>query len=189
MPILHVLAGPNGAGKSTYANRVLIPEWRLPFVNADLIAASHWPDAQAGHAYEAAELAEAIRRRLMAARTSFITETVFSHRSKVELLGDAAVVGYTVRLHVLLVPVEVSVQRVVLRVEQGGHDVPEEKIRQRYERLWSHLGAAVQIADEAVFLDNSSARHPFRQVARFSRGVTVGEPTWPVWSPQALFQL
>ena len=64
MPVLHLLAGPNGAGKSSYVHDVLAPVTHLPFINADVIAAQRWPDTQLEHAYEAARIAERLRREL-----------------------------------------------------------------------------------------------------------------------------
>lgn len=78
-PVFHLLAGPNGSGGSTFVAEVLQPVTHLPFVNADVIAASRWPEAPAEHAYDASRAAADERIRLMAARASFITETVFSH--------------------------------------------------------------------------------------------------------------
>lgn len=186
MPVLHLLAGQNGAGKSTYVRDVLAPATGLPFVNADVIGAARWPDAQAEHAYEAARLAEIERRAKMTAGESFITETVFSHRSKVTLLADAAALGYLVHLHVVIVPVELAVQRVADRVRVGGHDVPEPKIRERHGRLWRFVADAVPIADVAEIFDNSSARHPFRPCATYVHGELTGPPAWPTWAPAAL---
>ena len=186
MPILHLLAGPNGAGKSTYVRDVLIPATGLPFINADLIAAERWPDAQPEHAYEAAQIAEARRRERMAAGESFISETVFSHPSKVALLADASALGYLVHLHVILVPVDLTVQRVAERVRRGGHSVPEDKIRERYDRLWGHLAGAIKIADVTEVLDNSRSRHPFRVCATYAHGVLVGPASWPKWAPDTL---
>ena len=189
MPVLHVLAGPNGAGKSTYVARVLEPGLGLPFINADVIAKQRWPDAVAEHAYEAAELAERQRRALMAQGRSFITETVFSHESKVVLVGDAAALGYLVHLHVVLLPVDVTVQRVRERVRRGEHDVSEDKVRQRYARLWSHVAGATNFADVVDFFDNSRAATPFRLVATMEQGRLVGTPDWPVWTPPELTAL
>ena len=189
MPVLHLLAGPNGAGKSTYVDRVLAPATGLPFVNADLIAAEIWPGHEVEHAYEAAKMAESERRRAMSAGESFISETVFSHESKVALLADASALGYLVHLHVVMVPVDLTVLRVSERVRRGGHEVPEEKIRARYDRLWSHVAVAARLADEAEFFDNSSARSPFRPVARFAHGAPMREPTWPSWVPGPLTSL
>lgn len=181
MPVLHVLAGPNGAGKSTYARDVLIPATHLGFVNADVISAERWPDAQLEHAYDAAQIAEVERRRRMAAGQSFITETVFSHSSKVDMVADASSMGYLVALHVVLVPAELSVQRVSERVRRGGHAVPEAKIRQRYDRLWPLVIEAARVADEAHFFDNSSAKNPFRHCATMIHGSLIGEAAWPIW--------
>lgn len=185
-PVLHLLAGPNGSGKTTFVERVLAPATHLPFVNADVIAAARWPDAPSEHAYDASRAAAAERHRLMDRRASFITETVFSHPSKVELVADAVGLGYVVHLHVMLVPVELSVRRVPERVRRGGHDVPEQKIRERYERLWPLIAAARASADRTAFYDNSRAVDPFRLVATYERGRAIGPAAWPVWAPSDL---
>lgn len=186
MPVLHVLAGPNGSGKTTYVTRILQPVTHLPFVNADVIAAERWPDAQAAHAYDASRAAAAERARLLAEGGSFIAETVFSHPSKLDLVAEASARGYLVQLHVILIPVEVSVKRVAERVRDGGHDVPEQKIRERHARLWELVARARMTADRAEFFDNSSARHPFRRVAAYEHGLLLGEPGWPSWAPEVL---
>lgn len=186
MPILHLLAGPNGSGKSTYVARMLQPLTHLPFINADVIAAERWPDAQAENAYEASRAAAAERAEFMATGRSFITETVFSHESKLELISDAVSMGYIVHLHAILLPVDVTVARVAERVGLGGHDVPEQKIRERYDRLWGLVARARAIADRADFFDNSIAGQPFRLVSRYERGLVIGRPRWPSWTPTEL---
>ena len=163
MPILHLLAGPNGSGKSTFVARALQPASHLQFVNADLIAAD-----------------------LLSRGESFITETVFSHSSKLDLVHEAQRLGYLVHLHAIMLPVDVAVARVFERVQHGGHDVPEPKIRARYDRLWGLIAKARDAADRTDFYDNSSAARPFRAVAEYERGILIGEPTWPSWSPVAL---
>ncbi|MDO9454522.1 AAA family ATPase [Nocardioides sp.] len=185
-PVLHLLAGPNGSGKSTFAERVLVPSTGLPFVNADVIAAREWPGAELEHAYEASRLAAAERGRLLAERSSYVTETVFSHPSKVDLVRAADAAGYLVHLHVTLVPVALSVARVSERVRRGGHDVPEAKIRERHARLWPLVVAAREVADRTTCYDNSRAADPFAEVARFEEGRLVGEAHWPAWTPTEL---
>lgn len=104
-----------------------------------------------------------------------------------ELVRDAKAAGYDIRLHVVVIPVELSVLRVQARVESGGHDVPEDKIRQRHERLWAHVAEAVTVADETILYDNSKAASPLREVARFVDGRLVTEaPAWPTWVPPEL---
>lgn len=188
-PVLHLLAGSNGAGRSTLAQEVLVPRTHLRFVNADLIAAELWPDdrdEQAIRATEVSKLAAQERERLMGQRVSFITETVFSHPSKLDLLRRAQLIGYTVSLHIVLVPEDLAVERVADRVRYGGHTVPEDRIRQRYARLWGLVAQARHQADRADFYDNSSLGRPFRRVATYEYGVQVGQLNWPTWTPSSL---
>jgi predicted ABC-type ATPase len=185
-PVLHLIAGPNGAGKSTLFDLVIGPATGLELVNADVIAADRWPGDAAAHAYDASQLAAERRDELLADRASFITETVFSHESKVELVRAAVGAGYLVTLHVVLVPEALAVARVPNRVEHGGHDVPEEKIRSRYARLWPLIAEAIALVEAAEVYDNTSTSDPFRVVARFERGVPVAKPSWPPWTPKAL---
>lgn len=185
-PVLHLIAGPNGAGKTTFYGTVLGPVTHLDFVNADAIAADRWPGAEVEHAYEAAALAAEDRARRIAARQSFATETVFSHESKVALLRDAVQAGYRVILHVVLIPEELAVARVVDRVANGGHAVPEDKVRARFGRLWRHVRDAIAVVDEARVYDNSRAGEPFRLVASYLNGRVIGSPEWPSWAPPDL---
>jgi predicted ABC-type ATPase len=184
--VLHVLAGPNGAGKSTFVARVLQPVTHLPFVNADQIAAERWPGEELEHAYQASRAAADRRRQMLAAGESFITETVFSHHSKVALVTQAVAFGYLVNLHVILIPADLAVQRVAERVRRGGHDVPEEKIQSRYARLLKLVVDARALADRTTFYDNSLAKAPFRVIATYERGRLVGKANWPAWTPTVL---
>lgn len=183
MPVLHLLAGCNGAGKSTLYERVIGPATGLPFINADLIAKRVFPGDEERQSYEAARLAAAARDSAMGRGDSFVAETVFSHPSKVELVRRAVSLEYAVTLHVVMVPEELAVVRTRLRREQGGHAVPEEKVRARYRRLWSIIEEAVAIAQGTIVYDNAQARRPFKIVARYREGMLVGEPAWPSWSP------
>jgi predicted ABC-type ATPase len=81
---LWVLAGGNGAGKSTFFH-LYLAGYGIPFVNADLIARDLNPEKPEEVSYHAAILADQIREDLIAQRTSFCFETVFSHESKIAL--------------------------------------------------------------------------------------------------------
>src|SRR6267154_3787554 len=182
---LDLVAGPNGAGKSTFVELTLAP--LLPgsfFVNADEIAKQRWPKDPAAHAYDAALLAAETRTKLIELGRSFIAETVFSHPSKLDLIDAAHGAGYTVVLHVVLIPEELAVVRVAYRVQSGGHPVAENKIRERYHRLWTLVAEAITRCDQATVYDNSGVKGP-RIVAQMSDGFTVGSPAWPDWTPQA----
>lgn len=185
-PDLFLLAGPNGAGKSTFHEQVLVATG-LDFINADRIAAQRWPGQEVERAYEAAAEAAALRDRYITNRRSFITETVFSHPSKVELVAEAVEAGYRVHLRVLIVPVDLSVARVSQRVLEGGHDVPEDKIRQRHERLWQHVVGAINLAyDTRVYDSSGQTGQDFVEVARYRYGTLLGKASWPDWVPDEL---
>lgn len=184
MKQLHLVVGPNGSGKTTFVTEFLALE--LPgyvYVNADEIAKARWPADSDAHAYEAAQVAAKTRAYLIAGGRPFIAETVFSHPSKLALLRSARAAGYQVVLHAMLVPEELAVRRVAYRVQAGGHDVPEHKIRERYERLWPLVAQAVSLADRAVLYDNSRRTGPVK-IAEFFGGLPIGAATWPQWAPE-----
>ena len=186
MKRLDLVIGPNGAGKSTFVEFTLAP--LLPgsaFVNADEIAGQRWPDDPAPHAYQAARVAAETRAKLIELGASFIAETVFSHPSKLELIDTAHAADYTIVAHVLLIPQELAVERVRHRVSAGGHHVPEDKIHQRYQRLWGLVGAALSRCDSTTEYDNSGLEGP-RIVAQMNDGFLVGSSAWPAWTPDAL---
>ena len=187
---LDLVVGPNGAGKSTFVNLTLAEALPAgtPFVNADIIAASRWPDAAEEHSYEAAQVAAQTRAALIARGEPLIAETVFSHPSKLELVREAHRCGYYVALHVLLVPMELSIARVAERVRQGGHSVPEDKVRSRYERLWPLVAQAVALCDIATVYDNSHYNGP-RLAAKYQSGLLIGTTHWPIWTPSVLVDL
>jgi predicted ABC-type ATPase len=183
VPVLHLIVGPNGAGKTTFFERLLLPITHLPFINADILARQHWPGDEEAHGHDAAAMAEEMRRQAIARRQSFAAETVFSHPSKLDLLQGAKSAGYLIQMHVILVPEDLSVLRVRLRHRQGGHAVPETKIRERYQRLWSLVERALPIVDEAWIYDNSAPGNPYRLVAQYAHGRLLGSASYPAWSP------
>jgi predicted ABC-type ATPase len=185
-PDLFILAGPNGAGKTTFFVNILAPTG-LDVINADPIAALRWPGAELTHGYAAAEEAAKLREHYLDQRRSFITETVFSHPSKVDLVRRAVRLGYRVHLRVLMVPVDLAIARVEQRTSEGGHAVPETKIIERHARLWSHVSDAIGLAATSRISDSSGQLgRPFIEVARSSFGVSHGEPAWPSWAPSEL---
>jgi predicted ABC-type ATPase len=178
-PIVVALAGPNGAGKTTFYSAHLQPAG-LRFVNADLLARELNIDA-----YEAAELATSIRGELIQQRESFVFETVFSDPvgDKLSFLKDAVVAGYTVLLCFIGTSgPEVSEERVAMRVSQGGHDVPSEKLVNRYPRILANLQAALKKVPHVWVFDNDDLRTPFRLVAVCENGnVTELHRPVPAW--------
>lgn len=182
-PRIYLLAGPNGAGKTTFYEQKLRPRIRAEFINADEVEKQRWPTEQGRHSYEAARLAEERRRELMAQGKSFITETTFSHPSKVQLVEDARRAGYRVELlHIHVRSANISVDRVAGRVRKGGHDVPEEKTRGRHERNQAFIREAAGKVDRTEVYDNSIRYRPHQWVMSLEgeRAVAISNkvPKW-----------
>lgn len=177
-PVLVAVAGPNGAGKSTFYHAHLEPVG-LRFVDADVLARELGLDA-----YAAAGVADALRRAMVRRRESFVFETVFSDPSgeKLAFLMDAAKAGYAVVLCFIgLASAAISETRVAMRVSQGGHDVPTEKLRARFPRTLSNLQAAARQLPHVLVYDNSDLGHPYRLVAEFDHGRCVMRSKLPRW--------
>jgi predicted ABC-type ATPase len=182
-PTMILLAGPNGAGKSTLYRTRVAPRFAGPFVNADVIQRDELGDPSPAASYEAARRAAARRADLLAQGRDFVTETVFSHPSKLDLIADAKAKDFTVIvMHVGVDSPELSVARVAARVDEGGHTVPEAKIRDRYARGSSLIRQAILQADRGMVYDNSHLNAPPRQYLVFDQGRLVSSaPVLPAW--------
>ena len=178
-----MIAGPNGAGKSTLYELVLKPVIAAPFINADLIQRDELADVSMPAAYKAAAIAQARRLACLREGRSFVSESTFSHPSKLDLIGQAKGAGFRVLIHhVNLRSAELSVMRVATRVAHGGHDVPPDKIRARYERNQSLIRDAVLQADRAYVYDNSALAQLPERVLDLHRGQVVRvAPDLPAW--------
>ena len=186
-PTMHVIAGPNGAGKSTlYADKLAKKYPGVEFVNADLLAHKHFghPAVTEQESKVGQQLAEARRSQLMAERKSFIFESTFSHPSKLDELHQAKADGYRIAVyHVNVRSPEISVYRVASRVQKGGHDVPEQKTRERFVRNQPLIREAVLMADAGQVFDNSKVATPHTLAIAFDRGtVSRVNGSVPVWA-------
>lgn len=183
-PIVVAVAGPNGAGKTTFFHAHLARAG-LRFVNADDLA-----DELAADAYQAARLADALRRALVAQKESFVFETVFSDPvgDKIAFLKDAVQSGYEVVLcYIGLSDSQQSIERVAMRVSQGGHGVPDDKLRTRFSRILDNLRKAIAQLPHVLVYDNSNLTTPYRLAAVFNQGklLQLQEPV-PEWLQHAL---
>ncbi|MEO1374450.1 MAG: zeta toxin family protein [Cyanobacteria bacterium J06635_10] len=180
-PKLVVFAGPNGSGKSTITNQFQqSPEFPSNYINPDEIALTLNEENPKRKAYQAAVLAEEQRQNAISQKESFAFETVMSHPSKLKLLEQAKDAGYQVELvFVATSDPDLNVNRVKQRSAEGGHDVPENKVRSRYQRSIELLPAAAEIASRTFVYDNTEAP---RQKAEIENGTVTFQaqesPTW-----------
>lgn len=170
-PVCVILGGPNGSGKSSaYGEMQLDGVW----INADEIAKALTGSSDGRAAAMAAGRA-ALRKiaEMIESRQSFVFETTLSSQQSINMMRDAKAAGFSVELYyTALDSVELNIERVKERVEEGGHDIPEDDIRRRYKGSLDKLTAALKLADEVLLMDNSGLRP--REVIRVStRKVTA----------------
>lgn len=155
-PSLIALAGPNGAGKSTAGPPLLRDALGVTeFVNADVIARGLSAFDPEGAAFEAGRVMLHRIRELGRRRVSFAFETTLAGRSYVKWISDLKARGFVFEIFFFWLPgPEDAISRVADRVRAGGHHVPDDVIRRRYNsglrnffRLYRHMATTWQIFD------------------------------------------
>ena len=170
MPRLYIISGCNGAGKTT-ASYSLLPEMLdcKEFVNSDEFAKSLSPFHPENAAIQASRYMLLKIRYLLKRRSDFAVETTLATRTLLKTVRMAQSAGYSVTLlYFWLNSPELAIERVRARVEAGGHNIPEETVRRRYNvgiDYFFHYYAP--ISDRWILADNSQT--PFRVVAEGSR--------------------
>ena len=160
MKTLFIIAGPNGAGKTT-ASMAILPQVLncTEFVNADNIAKGLNPLNPESDAVSiaAGKLMLILTNKLLAGEENFAIETTLATRSHAGLVRKAQEMGW----HVVLVffwlsSPEAAIRRVAQRVNEGGHNIPEETIRRRYQKgLENFFHLFLPIVDDWMLYNNS----------------------------------
>jgi predicted ABC-type ATPase len=158
MPDVFMIGGANGAGKTTAAF-TLLPKFIdvYELVNADEIARGLNPvQPESANMMAGRVMIERINS-LIAAKTNFAFETTCAGHHHIKTLQDCKSSGYSLNFIFLWLPnSDLAVQRVALRVKQGGHSIPEETIRRRYTTgLKNMVKTYLPMADKALIIDNS----------------------------------
>jgi len=170
-PTLFLIVGPNGAGKTTFYETVLKNRVTAPFVNADFIQRDELKDPSMEASYAASRIAAERRETHIQKRESFVTETVFSHRSKLDLIKTARDAGFRIVVfHLDIISGDLAVARVNARIAEGGHPVPDDTVRQRYARNKTLIRQAVLLADVALLCDASALNNAPRRLATPAHG-------------------
>ena len=163
-PILHVLAGVNGAGKSSIGESEFNREGS-PVFNPDTVAYqihTLHPDIPLALAnVHAWQIGKSLLEQAIAQRRDYRFETTLGGRSITQLLDQAARSGH--RLHMWfcgLASADLHLRRVRSRVAHGGHDIPEEKIRERWTRSRENLIRLLPLIDHLRVYDNSAESDP-----------------------------
>ena len=170
MPRLYIISGPNGSGKTTASYSVL-PELLdcSEFVNSDEFAKHLSPFAPESAYITASRLMLRKVQYLFDRREDFCIETTLATRSLLKMARSAQRKGYYVTvLYFWLNSPDIAVARVAARVQAGGHDIPEETIRRRYQMGLNYLfHSYMPTCDKWILADNSNP--PFEVVAEGSK--------------------
>jgi len=182
---VYVLAGTNGAGKSSIAGAMLLRQ-RVEYLNPDeaarrILAAN--PGISQTRANGAAwHEGKRLLERAIVERLDFVFETTLGGRTITGLLERAASLGIEVRMwYVGLSSPEHHIARVRARVAKGGHDIPESRIRERYDASRLNLIRLLPSLSELWVYDNSEEADPDagmapepKLVVHIRRGAIVG---------------
>jgi predicted ABC-type ATPase len=182
MPEVYVISGPNGAGKTTIALTILPSLLEtFEYVNADLIASGLSAFQPESVAIQAGRIMLERLDLLANSGVNFAFETTLAARSFAPFLRKCQVQGYQVNLiYVWLDTPELAIERVQQRVLAGGHAIPVEIIRHRYDRGRKNLvDLYLKLCDNWIIYDNSQSIP--RLVATFSLNeqLVLFEPT--IW--------
>jgi len=153
-----IIAGPHGAGKTTFARSFLPEEAACTrFINADLIAAGLSPFAPRNALTRASRIMLEEIHACARRGESFAFETTLSGLGYMHLIWKWQKMGYRVYLYFLsLDSVDIAIARVAERVQQGGHDIPEDIICRHYEVGLRNFDAFYRKSSDAwVMYDNS----------------------------------
>jgi predicted ABC-type ATPase len=196
-PVLYVVAGINGAGKSSLGGE-LIRQQGFNYFNPDE-AARRIRDISGCTAAEANARAWNEGKRLLEnairERVSHAFETTLGGTTIPRLLGNAADAGFEVRVWFMgLATVEQHIARVRARIASGGHDIPEDKIRERWDASRRNLIVLLPQLTELRLFDNSRELDtetgelpPPRLLLHYARGAVVAPSlrelkTTPEWA-------
>ena len=154
---LYIIAGCNGAGKTT-ASMLLLPEILdcQEFVNADEIAKGISPFHPEEVAIQAGKLMLERIDVLVEGEKSFAIETTLSTKSYRLLVDKAHQKGFKVQLVFFWLPnPQQAVERVAVRVREGGHDIPQDVILRRYSSgIYNLFNIYMNIVDSWIVVEN-----------------------------------
>ena len=176
MKVYTIIAGVNGVGKSSLTGVLARDKNNLgTIIDTDSITRQH-----GGSKLNGAK--EAIRRiqSCLDAGVNFTQETTLSGVRTLRTVQEARARDYHINLYYIAVSsAEESLDRIANRVRKGGHDIPAEDVKRRYNSRFSDLLKILPYCDTAQFYDNENG---FQFVAEFRNGelLQVGDycPGW-----------
>jgi predicted ABC-type ATPase len=167
-PEMTLVCGPNGSGKSTLTYGLIQNKDGIPFIDPDRIVKEDKCSP-----IEAGKKVSRLAKQYISDRQSFLKESTLTSQFDFTLIESAKNNGFSVHLiYICTRSADISVKRVAIRHAMGGHTVPEEDIRRRYERSINNLSKAIKLVDTATIIDNGD-RSGYQYVAHFAEGILM----------------
>lgn len=155
---VYIIAGPNGSGKTTFAREFLPNYAKCPnFVNADLIAQGLSPFSPQQVAIKAGKLVLQQIKEFIKRNVDFGFETTLAGKTYLRHFHELKEKGYRLHLFFLWIPSsQLAIARIKDRVAQGGHHIPNEDVKRRFERsLINFFNVYRPLIDTWLLFDNS----------------------------------
>lgn len=174
MRIYTIVGGVNGVGKSSFSGSKADREWGI-IVNTDSITAKLGGDKLKGGKKAVEIISDCLKKGV-----SFAQETTLSGSKTLHTVLSAKEKNYYIRLYYIGVnSLDESLLRIENRVKKGGHSIPAEDVKRRYEKRFEDLARILPYCDEVKFYDNENG---FVYVGEYRNGqiFTVGDYT-PDW--------
>lgn len=194
-PELIIIAGPNGSGKTSITQKFLHHEWAegITYINPDQVAKDLFGDWNSQEAVlKAANYCTNLRETCLSERKSFVFETVFSSKDKIDFFKKAKEAGFFVRIFFISTKDPAfNAYRIANRVMEGGHDVPITKIISRYTKSIGNIASIASMVDRLYVYDNSIDNFEACLLFRTSDGILVKQYTddIPEWAQNILKQI
>tara|TARA_R110001583_G_scaffold41124_2_gene130923 strand:+ start:632 stop:1252 length:621 start_codon:yes stop_codon:yes gene_type:complete len=158
--MITVIAGVNGAGKSSVIGSYIRSRPNGDYFNPDEYARTLLEQGSVESQAEANSEAWDVGHQFLIAAVrlhkDYIFETTLGGTSITRTLLEALANGVPVRvLYCGLESPELHIERVAARVKNGGHNIPEDKIRTRWERSIANMMRLIDAGADIVVFDNS----------------------------------
>jgi len=188
MPRVVVLAGINGAGKTTASRDLLINVLKIPvFTNADAIARGLNSLNPESEAFRAGRIMLDWMHDLAEQKRDFAFETTLSARTYAPWLARLKKSGYEVYLYYYwLRSADFALARIALRVQSGGHHIPDADVLRRYGRsVKNFLELYRGVADEWEVYDNTDGKRFLIGIGSGGQELHESEEIWDTFQRSA----
>lgn len=178
MKIYTIIAGVNGSGKSSLTGALKAERKDLGcIIDVDKISAAMGGNPLAGGKAAIDKINECMGRGV-----SFTQETTLSGVRTEHTIKEAKERGYYIRLYYIgISSAEESIKRIENRVAKGGHNIPSDDVKRRFQSRFSSLTKVLPYCDEVVLFDNENG---FIEVAEYVNGELIPKgdyrPDWLV---------